>query len=179
MERDTRGELELETVVELHSEGLVDALRLWSEKMLELLAVTQEVTLVVKEPVGEPECEPQDELLPLTDGEALTVRLGEREREVHVLAESEGVSEELAVTEAQEVALCERLCVPEGERLTDVVMHPEAVALWLEVCEAHWLRLLVRLLLEHWEGEAEGEPVSERLPLGEREGLREAHTVGV
>ena len=41
------------------------------------------------------------------------------------------------------------------------------------------LRLLVRVLLGHWEGELEGEPVSERLPLGEREGLRVAHTVGV
>jgi hypothetical protein len=37
----------------------------------------------------------------------------------------------------------------------------------------------VRELLGHWVGEAEGEPVSERLPLGEREGLRVAHTVGV
>ena len=39
------------------------------------------------------------------------------------------------------------------------------------------LRLLVRVLLGHWEGELEGEPVSERLPLGEREGLRVAHAV--
>ena len=31
MERDTSGELELETVAELHGEGLVDALRLCSE----------------------------------------------------------------------------------------------------------------------------------------------------
>ncbi len=35
------------------------------------------------------------------------------------------------------------------------------------------------VLLGHWVGVVEGEPVSERLLLGEREGLRVAHTVGV
>ena len=147
--------------------------------MLELLAETQEVTLVVKEPVGDDECELHGVLLPLTEGEALTVRLGERVREVHVLAESEGVSEELTEAVAQVVALCEGLSVPEGVKLPEEVAHPEGVVLWLEVCEAHWLLLCVGVLLGHWVGEAEGEPVPERLLLGEREGLREAHTVGV
>ena len=97
--------------------------------MLVLLAETQEVTLVVKEPVGVVECELHGELLPLTEGEALTVRLGEREREVHVLAESEGVSDELAETVAQVVELREGLSVPEGVKLPEEVMHPEGVTL--------------------------------------------------
>ena len=88
-----------------------------------------------------------------------------------MLAESEGVSEELPVTEAQEVALCERLRAPEGDKLLDAVLHPEAVALWHEVCEAHWLRLFEKVVLGHWVGEAEGEPVPETLLLRERERL--------
>jgi hypothetical protein len=129
IESDTMGELELETEAELHCDGLVDALRLWSEKMLVLLAETQEVTLVVKELVGVEECELHGVLLPLTEGEALTVRLGEREREVHVLAESEGVSDELAETVAQVVELREGLSVPEGVKLPEEVIHPEGVTL--------------------------------------------------
>jgi hypothetical protein len=48
---------------------------------------------------------------------------------VHVLAESVDVNEELTEAVIQEEALCERLCVPEGEWLLDEVVQPEEVAL--------------------------------------------------
>ena len=105
--------------------------------------------------------------------------LGESECEAHVLAVGETVREELVETVAQVVAQCEELCTADGETLPDEVTHTEAVSLGLEDCEAHWLPLDVGVLLRHRVEEAEGERVSEGLPLGEREGLRVAHTVGV
>ena len=47
------------------------------------------------------------------------------------------------------------------------------------VCEAHWLLLEEIVLLGHRVGEVDGDSVPVRLPLGESETLRVAHTVGV
>ncbi len=58
-------------------------------------------------------------------------------------------------------------------------MQPVLVTLWLKDCEVHWLAMDEGVLLRHWVREAEGEPVPEKNPLGEREGLAEVHTEGV
>ena len=68
--------------------------------------------------------------------------------------------------------------MPEGESVPEEVMHPEAVALRLGDCEAHWLPLGVGVLLRHSVGEAEGEPVPVKLALEERDWLPVEHTVG-
>ena len=69
--------------------------------------------------------------------------------------------------------------MPDGDRLPEEVAHPETVALRLGDCEAHWLPLGVGLVLGHWLGEAEGEPVPIKLALEERDRLLVEHTVGV
>ena len=160
-----------EAVTELVEECEKDAVKECAESVCE--------ALVDKIPVEDKVAELHGESLLLAEGETLTVPLGEREREVHVLAVGEGVSEELTETVAQVVAQCEELCVPEEVTLPDEVTHPVVVALRLGDCEAHWLPLGVGVPLRHRVEEAEGERVPEGLELREREALKEAHTVGV
>jgi hypothetical protein len=160
-----------EAVTELVEECEKDAVKECAESDCE--------ALVDGIPVEERVFELHGVLLPLTEGDALTVPLGEREREVHVLAVGEGEREELAETVAQVVAQCEELCEPEKVALPDEVTYPVAVMLRLGDCEAHWLLLGVGELLRHRVGEVEGDPVPEWLLLVERERLSVAHTVEV
>ncbi len=103
-----------------------------------------ELTLPVPHPlkdtewVGDVEGEPED------DRQTLVVP----DRVVSWLARR-SVIVELIETVAQVEAQCEELSVPEADKLPDEVRHPEVVALWLGVCEVHWLLLPVMVLLEH------------------------------
>jgi hypothetical protein len=89
------------------------------------------------------------------------------------------VAEELVEAVAQVVAKCEKLCRPEGVTLPDQVIQLVIVELWPGDCEEHWLAMDEGVLLRHWVIEEEGEPVPDKNPLGECDGLREAQTVGV
>ena len=89
----------LEAVTEPEEECEKDAVKEGAESDCEALTDKTPVEVCVTELHGEP--------LLLAEAEALTVPLGEREREAHVLAVGETVREELKETVAQVVAQCE------------------------------------------------------------------------
>lgn len=128
-----------------------------------------------EETLGEMEALPEIEKVAEGHCERVTVGLSEGVSEGLVVPQEEGER----VSDGLFDKVGETLCVVDEEMLPEEVMHPETVALRLGDREAHWLLEDEIVLLGHRVGEVDGDSVPVRLPLGESETLRVAHTVGV